>query len=86
MIWEQGVELVVNLTRRFDGDVEKCALYWPEGRRTSKVYGNFEVDLFQIDLEEGYFVRHMEVENLKVGTVMDMCIQLVDAIYTYFQL
>lgn len=67
MIWQCNVEVIVCLTTRFEGDSEKCALYWPESRRsTSKQFGNFDVDLFQIDLEETYFVRTMRVKNLNV--------------------
>ena len=42
MIWEQGVIVVVNLSRLHENGDTKCHRYWPENG--FEIYNNFEVN------------------------------------------
>ncbi|XP_033111735.1 receptor-type tyrosine-protein phosphatase N2-like [Anneissia japonica] len=63
MIWENGVVVIVNLTRPAENDIVQCEKYWPE--EDNKAYENYEVHLVSEHVWcEDYLVRSFYLKNL----------------------
>ena len=66
MVWEQGSQTIVMLTRLMESGNSMCHRYWPEGG--SQVHGNFEVHLVSEHIWcEDYLVRSLLLKNLKTN-------------------
>ena len=66
MIWEQGVVVIVNLTKLSDMGLQQCHRYWPEDG--CQVYHVFEVHLISEHIWcDDYLVRSLYIKNLQTG-------------------
>lgn len=63
MIWEQGVVVIVNLTRLSDMGLPQCHRYWPE--EGSEVYNTYQVHLISEHIWcDDYIVRSFYLKHL----------------------
>ena len=66
MVWEQGVVVIVNLTKLTDMGSQQCYRYWPEDG--SSVYNIYEVHLISEHIWcDDYLVRSLYLKNLQTG-------------------
>jgi hypothetical protein len=66
MVWEQGSQTIVMLTRLMESGSSLCHRYWPDGG--SQVHGAFEVHLVSEHIWcEDYLVRSLLLKNLKTN-------------------
>jgi len=63
MIWEQGVVVIVNLTRLSDMGLPQCQRYWPE--EGNEVYNTYQVHLISEHIWcDDYIVRSFYLKHL----------------------
>ncbi|XP_065666542.1 receptor-type tyrosine-protein phosphatase N2 isoform X2 [Hydra vulgaris] len=66
MIWEQGVVIIVNLTRLSDMGLPLCHRYWPEDG--SEIYHIYEVHLISEHIWcDDYLVRSLYLKNMQTS-------------------
>lgn len=66
MVWEQGIVVIVNLTKLSDLGLPQCHRYWPEDG--SEVYHIYEVHLISEHIWcDDYLVRSLYLKNLQTG-------------------
>jgi len=66
MIWEQGVVVIVNLTKLSDMGLPQCHRYWPENG--SEIFHIYEVHLISEHIWcDDYLVRSLYLKNLQTG-------------------
>ncbi|XP_015758823.1 PREDICTED: receptor-type tyrosine-protein phosphatase N2-like [Acropora digitifera] len=68
MVWEQGVVVIVNLTKLSDLGLPQCHRYWPEEQQPIVTYRIYEVHLVSEHIWcEDYLVRSFYLKNLQVN-------------------
>jgi len=66
MVWEQGVVVIVNLTKLSDMGLPQCHRYWPENG--SEIFHIYEVHLISEHIWcDDYLVRSLYLKNLQTG-------------------
>lgn len=68
MVWEQGVVVIVNLTKLSDLGLPQCHRYWPEEQQPIVTYRIYEVHLVSEHIWcEDYLVRSFYLKNLQTS-------------------
>lgn len=68
MVWEQGVVVIVNLTKLSDLGLPQCHRYWPEEQQPIITYRIYEVHLVSEHIWcEDYLVRSFYLKNLQTS-------------------
>ncbi|PFX26762.1 receptor-type tyrosine-protein phosphatase N2-like isoform X2 [Stylophora pistillata] len=68
MVWEQGVVVIVNLTKLSDLGLPQCHRYWPEEQQPIVKYRIYEVHLVSEHIWcEDYLVRSFYLKNLQTS-------------------
>ena len=66
MIWEQGIKLIVMLTKEYEDEHLKCFRYWPPVGET-KNHGRLEVRCEEEEVEEICTMRQVLLRDAESG-------------------
>ncbi|XP_072016302.1 receptor-type tyrosine-protein phosphatase T-like [Amphiura filiformis] len=64
MVWQEGVQYIVMVTKCKEEDKVKCEQYWPEELQKSETYCDIVVTMISEDVQADYTVRHFEVKKV----------------------
>jgi len=67
MLWEQNVQMIVMVTGEVEGGKLKCHRYWPDDTRNAQSYGDYNIEMSEVEAHPTYIARCFQLTKKTTG-------------------